>query len=1094
MRFFRQIQTFYDNIIDSFSDKDSKLQGFSYYAFISYTEKDEKWAEWLQWNLEHYRIPTKVRSENKELPKRVRPVFWYKNDLAGAHLSGAIKRELEESKYMIVICSPTSAKKEWVNEEVRYFKDILGRGSQIIPFVIEGEINTDNEELESLPLPIRRLPRNQELRCIDVREYGKNKALVNIVSTLFNIRFDVLWNRFQREQRRRFIIYGLFLALLSVSLWGYWDYYLHTTYEYYVDVEDCYGIPTGIIQIDNEEAHKYWRLYRFEYCQRKLQRVVYVDGKGNPQEHTNSEMLERVSIQELSYSNDELTSIICKASTSETLYVKLLSKDKDRLAVDLKDEDENQAANFIYSSTSVDQGMSDLQQSSLLDKFFQSPSKIARYIYQRDADGYIIRKQYARHNGDDDEISMDANGISGFEYERDSLHRIVRIRFLDEFGNYKSNNRGIAGKKYQYDKNGNLWIAEYLDKDGNLQYNEEHWAKAVDIYDGYGLCVEECVFGADGYPCVSARGYHKVCFSISGNTETVSLFDISNNPAYAQPYGQEPGGYSIMRRICNSKGQCVSIYFMNADSTLCYNQHHVAIMKIEYNEEGLITGVRNYDVDENPCINTGGWFYMKSLFNKEGKLLEESYFNPENKPVQDHRGVHCFRMKYDNSNRRLTEVHVYNVEGLPISCPDFNGAAWVRLGYIGNSPRVSDIYFFNEENKPFETVLGVRVRGERNHQYGHIEAFKYYNENNELYANSYHSAMMKLTYNEFGRVETRSYYDENERPTMYSGFFQMRFSYTTTGLLEEVCVYDTLLRYCLNEEGWAVQRFTYKNGLYATKSFYGINREAVDINGVSKDVYERDEAGYIISESVFDKDNNPAESLIGAHKVVFLYDDNRRNVERVYFDTKNKSPFVRIRFKYNSRGFVIEQTAHNSQNEPVESSLNYGVAKLNSDYDSQDLLLYMCATDVNGAKMNSTMGFAEAYFIRENTIQEAVYLDAQGNIVNNKLVEKPYAYYIMYISDSGQRLYHKTVRLSYDEKKETIREVYCYDKAGTQVERFIQCEDDKVGIVDFVNAKKYQFYSFEDKYKEYVHIVDSIQYEIELKYGKPSLIQYVNRD
>ena len=193
---------------------DNYTSGFSYYAFISYNEKDEKWAKWLQWKLEHYRIPTKARNEHNDIPKRIRPVFWYKNDLAGAHLNGSIQKELKRSQYMIVICSRNSAQSDWVNDEVSFFKDELGRGDKIIPFVVDGDINSTDPHKECLPLAIRHLPRTKELRCVDVREYGRSKALVNIVSTLFDIRFNILWNRFKFEQ-------------LAEVCWD-WRFKLHT--------------------------------------------------------------------------------------------------------------------------------------------------------------------------------------------------------------------------------------------------------------------------------------------------------------------------------------------------------------------------------------------------------------------------------------------------------------------------------------------------------------------------------------------------------------------------------------------------------------------------------------------------------------------------------------------------------------------------------------------------------------------------------------------------------------------------------------------------------------------------------------------------
>ena len=90
----------------------------SYYAFISYNSADEKWAKWLQHNLEYYHMPNALYKEYPELPKKIRPVFWYKQDLSGTKLKKALNNELSLSKYLIVICSPDSAKAEWVNDEV----------------------------------------------------------------------------------------------------------------------------------------------------------------------------------------------------------------------------------------------------------------------------------------------------------------------------------------------------------------------------------------------------------------------------------------------------------------------------------------------------------------------------------------------------------------------------------------------------------------------------------------------------------------------------------------------------------------------------------------------------------------------------------------------------------------------------------------------------------------------------------------------------------------------------------------------------------------------------------------------------------------
>ena len=84
---------------------------YTYYAFISYSHKDEKWAKWLQQKLEHYRLPTVIRKESgKVLPKRIAPVFLDATDLTVGKLNDNLHRELENSRFLIVTCSPNSAK------------------------------------------------------------------------------------------------------------------------------------------------------------------------------------------------------------------------------------------------------------------------------------------------------------------------------------------------------------------------------------------------------------------------------------------------------------------------------------------------------------------------------------------------------------------------------------------------------------------------------------------------------------------------------------------------------------------------------------------------------------------------------------------------------------------------------------------------------------------------------------------------------------------------------------------------------------------------------------------------------------------------
>lgn len=190
-----------------------------YFAFISYKREDEKWAKWLQHKLEHYKLPSNLNGRN-DLPKEIRPIFRDQSELAGGVLADEINKALINSKYLIVICSPRAAQSVWVSKEVQTFID-LGRTDKIIPFIIGGTAHAQNPTDECFPLAILNLPPEQELLGINIDEMGRDAAAVKVVAQMFGLKFDALWQRYERENRRRrifIIIAALLLALMGVGV------------------------------------------------------------------------------------------------------------------------------------------------------------------------------------------------------------------------------------------------------------------------------------------------------------------------------------------------------------------------------------------------------------------------------------------------------------------------------------------------------------------------------------------------------------------------------------------------------------------------------------------------------------------------------------------------------------------------------------------------------------------------------------------------------------------------------------------------------------------------------------------------------------
>ena len=194
-----------------------------YFAFISYKREDEKWAKWLQHELEHYRLPVNVRKENPALPQNIRPVFKDTSELAAGVLAEEIREALDCSKFLIVICSPRAAQSKWVGKEVQTFID-MGRSDKIIPFIIGGSPFSDNPEEECFPSALLKLPKEQELLGVNINEMGRDAAVVKVVARMFGLKFDNLWQRYEREQKRKRWLWlgcSVLLALIGLSIGAY---------------------------------------------------------------------------------------------------------------------------------------------------------------------------------------------------------------------------------------------------------------------------------------------------------------------------------------------------------------------------------------------------------------------------------------------------------------------------------------------------------------------------------------------------------------------------------------------------------------------------------------------------------------------------------------------------------------------------------------------------------------------------------------------------------------------------------------------------------------------------------------------------------
>ncbi len=196
-----------------------------YYAFISHSSEDKKTAKWLCKQLEGYHIPAVIQKDH-HAPKRLKPIFLFQTDLSGNKLRDALEGELNDSQFLIVICSPSAAKSEYVNKEVKHFID-SGRYDKIIPFIIKGTpYASKNGDLENECFPqalVDLKGKKQELRGIDLLQEQKDRgskkaAVIDVIASMLGVRMDELWDRYLHERKKKILLLILASILLSLFL------------------------------------------------------------------------------------------------------------------------------------------------------------------------------------------------------------------------------------------------------------------------------------------------------------------------------------------------------------------------------------------------------------------------------------------------------------------------------------------------------------------------------------------------------------------------------------------------------------------------------------------------------------------------------------------------------------------------------------------------------------------------------------------------------------------------------------------------------------------------------------------------------------
>lgn len=206
------------------------MEKYLYDAFISYrhVSPDKDVAIHLQKLLETYKPPKGILCKNVA---RVKRIFRDESELpTSGDLDGDIKKALDQSRYLIVICSEETKKSKWCLQEIKYFKERHnGANDHILALLVQGdprevfpqelcyetrEISQSNGERILSHIEVEPLAANVTAGSNKENLKKLKTEFLRIAAPILGCKYDDLFRRHQRRTIRKILV----TSLVTISI------------------------------------------------------------------------------------------------------------------------------------------------------------------------------------------------------------------------------------------------------------------------------------------------------------------------------------------------------------------------------------------------------------------------------------------------------------------------------------------------------------------------------------------------------------------------------------------------------------------------------------------------------------------------------------------------------------------------------------------------------------------------------------------------------------------------------------------------------------------------------------------------------------
>lgn len=779
-------------------------QEYQYYAFISYSHKDMKWAKWLQKKLETYKLPSKLQNneqakrEKAHSAYRIQPVFRDETSInPGKSVDDALNSELEKSKYLIVICSPSSSVSSWVNREVERFIE-LGREDRIMPFIVDGVPHSEDPEKECYVPSLRALgvKKGSSILGADVQARGQQEAFLCTVAFLLGIDLETLRSREDQRKRKKIItiIAACIFCAVLCSFVGIkaWDYYVPKV-EYYQDYIMRYGLPEGFGKLTRQEIKSRSEHYEITWQYGRLQNIAHKNSYGMNTDRPDSEKREVFAYMTFDYADDgSLISSTRYLANGKPVVTWKYSDHLQTVQFEYPEQNaENDFENESYPSVdAVAMTLLSDTQNMENDAFGGSGERsfIAGYRIQYAENG-LERERYYCSMPSFGYRTCDSNGIFGLRYTYDQAGHVVLLQYLDENNEVMNTRKGIAQRAYTYDQKGQNIRVEYQDKEGNLVRNSEGWAIDIQEYQNGNIIAEECrdengkliigsggfarlelvvdqfgndiemsIFGKNGEAILDDNGWWKQTFSYDkfGHETERKGYGLDGQPT------KNSFGYASYQSVYDEKGDLTEWLFYDENDHLIKSAYGFAIWRGIYNAQSECIEEKYYDENGSPVICENGYAKVKRTFDSHGHIIESSFFGVNDEPIINPDGFSSTKAVFDARGNEIERTY-YDAESNLTEC---NSGYARKISRFNAQGRVIEEAYFGKNGSSVLCSLGYSEIHYKYDDKGNIVELTYYGTNGQLMINKGGYAGWNAKYDDYGNQIEICYLDTDRQPVM----------------------------------------------------------------------------------------------------------------------------------------------------------------------------------------------------------------------------------------------------------------------------------------------------------------------------------------